>query len=758
MTVPITSSTVSYDCDGIAASFIYAFKILQESDLTVILTDSSGVSTILALNTDYTITGAGNATGGTVVPSDPSVWATGMTLTLERNTDLIQSTDFVDGDGFSSESVEDCIDKAFLASQDQARRILALELGQLPARASIAYVSYLSDFIDLSDAVTQIGSTVTTLVIDTNSTVTASLSAPLTLTIDLPAGRSITIASGQTFTVSGKLLLTGGTLTGAGNFSGTIIVTSGTISVSGAIQLNKNFSAPKQTVFVNPGTITGLNITCPEWFGVDGVNDEVQIQKAHDIIADKGVVVCEGTYTCGATITINVSKVMIEGNNAVFNFSGMATGTAVVLTGNGSGSPYQQTYGGMNGVELIGAGSGTTTIGLKYYSAAEAGPSHTSHRGLNIHAFGTGVSFENNAYVLNFYGCDFWLNGTAIDMPSGKTNYGERITFHGCTIFNNVTLGVQINNSNGAFHFNGCSLDYNTKQVSVLAGKVFLTDCHVEASDYAATPITIANSNGATFVMRGGWLLVTSAIPNSMSSIINCATTANQGGGALFDGVYMNNLQTTTGYFAEGVGTVKIKNYFSTNTSNNPQLLSSAANKLSDGGFETTFGATYATDNWFIFADGAAITDRLNGTNIDAAQSNTYARSGTYSLKLTKNTAAGNVAAYMLAVPVSPGDRAACKFYVKRPGTEAGAVTFSLGYGSFINNASGIPIALRAATHASDSTTLAGGAAVDWTSIAEGEPTERAPEWATHYYINIVMTAVVGSASIYIDDVEVTVM
>lgn len=107
----VTVETVKnvYAGSGTAGPFTYAFKIWTSADLRVIKTDTAGVETTLVLNTDYTVTGAGVATGGTVTLT--AVLPAGYTLTLIRDMDYLQGTSFTAGQAISATSVNQALDK-----------------------------------------------------------------------------------------------------------------------------------------------------------------------------------------------------------------------------------------------------------------------------------------------------------------------------------------------------------------------------------------------------------------------------------------------------------------------------------------------------------------------------------------------------------------------------------------------------------------------------------------------------------------------
>lgn len=127
MTVSITTSRIQYDGDNVETGFIYPFKIYEDDDLNAIVADSSGVENTLILNTDYTVSGAGNDAGGSITLTSGSLVPSGSTLTLIREFDLTQETDHVDGQKTSAVSLEAPPDKSRLIDQ-QILEILSRSL------------------------------------------------------------------------------------------------------------------------------------------------------------------------------------------------------------------------------------------------------------------------------------------------------------------------------------------------------------------------------------------------------------------------------------------------------------------------------------------------------------------------------------------------------------------------------------------------------------------------------------------------------
>lgn len=103
-------------------TFSYTFKIFVDTDLLVTQRDDTDVETTLVLNTDFTVTGAGETAGGSVVLTGGNL-ATNYALTLRRVRPLTQTTDLRNlGDSFP-QTLEDTYDQEIMIAQQQSNDI-----------------------------------------------------------------------------------------------------------------------------------------------------------------------------------------------------------------------------------------------------------------------------------------------------------------------------------------------------------------------------------------------------------------------------------------------------------------------------------------------------------------------------------------------------------------------------------------------------------------------------------------------------------
>jgi len=116
MTTSTTTNRVSYAGNGVTTAFNFGYLFLDDADLVVLLiTDSNGSSITQVITTNYTLTGAGNDSGGTVTMGTAP--ASGETLVIYRNPAITQETDYIIGDAFPAETHETALDRLTLICQ-----------------------------------------------------------------------------------------------------------------------------------------------------------------------------------------------------------------------------------------------------------------------------------------------------------------------------------------------------------------------------------------------------------------------------------------------------------------------------------------------------------------------------------------------------------------------------------------------------------------------------------------------------------------
>lgn len=127
MTITSTVNKATSTADGVATVYNYNFPVLEDSHMKVYF-DS------VLQGSGYTVTGAGNPAGGTVVFSVAPT--AGVQVDLIREVPLTQETDYGEYDSFPAESHEKALDRAAMRDQqlqEQIDRVLSYTLTDVPA-------------------------------------------------------------------------------------------------------------------------------------------------------------------------------------------------------------------------------------------------------------------------------------------------------------------------------------------------------------------------------------------------------------------------------------------------------------------------------------------------------------------------------------------------------------------------------------------------------------------------------------------------
>jgi hypothetical protein len=118
MPLTTTANRKDYAGNGVTTVFSFPYKFFDEDDLTVIEVDgASGAETVKTITTHYTVSGAGDANGGTVTMLSPP--ASGKKLVILREVELTQEVDLVDNDPLPSASLEEMVERTLMGVQQQ---------------------------------------------------------------------------------------------------------------------------------------------------------------------------------------------------------------------------------------------------------------------------------------------------------------------------------------------------------------------------------------------------------------------------------------------------------------------------------------------------------------------------------------------------------------------------------------------------------------------------------------------------------------
>ena len=118
MTVSTTAARISYAGNGSTTVFTIPWYFLAAADLKVYKRSSGGVETLQALNSQYTVSGAGNGAGGSVTFATAP--AAGESVVIVRDPIITQETDYQANDAFPAETHERALDRLTMVGQRHA--------------------------------------------------------------------------------------------------------------------------------------------------------------------------------------------------------------------------------------------------------------------------------------------------------------------------------------------------------------------------------------------------------------------------------------------------------------------------------------------------------------------------------------------------------------------------------------------------------------------------------------------------------------
>lgn len=152
MTVASSTNRVDYTGNGSTTVFSFTFRIFAATDLVVTKADADGVETVLTLNTDYTVTGVGSYSGGTVTIS-PAL-SSDYDLTIQRVLPLTQETDLRNQGQFFAETHEDVFDRMSMINQQLQEQLD--RAAKLPVTNTADADALVADIVLLADNLTDL--------------------------------------------------------------------------------------------------------------------------------------------------------------------------------------------------------------------------------------------------------------------------------------------------------------------------------------------------------------------------------------------------------------------------------------------------------------------------------------------------------------------------------------------------------------------------------------------------------------------------
>lgn len=377
----------------------------------------------------------------------------------------------------------------------------------------------------------------------------------------------------------------------------------------------------------------------------------------------------------------------------------------------------------------------------------------------------------NRAYLIHFYNCNAVGYSCAVQFLTNSQDAGENISFHGATF--GASNGPCILNGGAELYFHSCSFDYSP-QFYVGQGTFNGQSCHFEMSlnGAAATQYPFDNQGGDV-VLDGGYILIAGDNFTSGATQNYMFNTATFQSRFFLKNVSGYNWRTATGQLAGGPGRVVIEGLLGGANHQIPGIIMRNSHHNifgSDGSFET---GVITQDLWIAGGDQTQTSRYLaqwgaSGASGSAsvAISTDYARTGTYSLKITKTTVgAGTALKFYMLAPIRRNGLVGNEFWWLAP-ANLGTGTFAMYVQSWFvqtqgRNSIGIPTFLNKEFYSEPDQTVSLAGSSTWTQVsstttfADGSVTQDgfAPAWADAMYFIIDLSNAPAGFVLYLDDI-----
>lgn len=468
MTVSTEVDHNDYTGNGVTTSFPYTFRIFKKSDLTVQVADLNENITVLTLDTDYSVTGAGTYSGGNVVLLSPL--ANGWQISISRDLPVTQETDLRNQGKFFAEVHEDAFDKLTMLIQ-QCFSFLRLALRK-PSFIANYYdalnnrIRNLRDPSQAQDAATKRYTDVlyNDAIIHADENFNKSVRVTDSSIPSLPA-----IASRRNkilaFNNEGNPIVV---LPESGS-AADVLIELGSSAIPGSslimhsdgktveqhintLNRRTNFVMPEDF----PGTDTEQLLAANSYAKANSVNFQLQPGKTYVLTGSVGLDIDLGYFSFGCAF-----------GRAGIDATGF-TGDAAIWVH--SSAPYSLGYrvhsNIMRGVSVVGSLKGTGQAGIitgnknNNANGTYNGDCNIMH--CSFKNFDKLLLATNSTWRYKFTDCGFTteLTGTthALHFPAGLLDSGESISFDNCKIYDTKGAKILLECANFAIGMSGTSI------------------------------------------------------------------------------------------------------------------------------------------------------------------------------------------------------------------------------------------------------------------------------------------------------------
>ena len=114
-------------------------------------------------------------------------------------------------------------------------------------------------------------------------------------------------------------------------------------------------------------------------------------------------------------ISIDISRIKLDGNGAILDFSNANDNVSCVQLYGTKSSPYYQNGNYIKELEIAGKGGTHGQVAIEFVSGNSSGAAaHINLEKLNIHGFNVGIKYTSYCYLIRHIGVDIFNCGTCV--------------------------------------------------------------------------------------------------------------------------------------------------------------------------------------------------------------------------------------------------------------------------------------------------------------------------------------------------------
>lgn len=380
---------------------------------------------------------------------------------------------------------------------------------------------------------------------------------------------------------------------------------------------------------------------------------------------DTTVIAGPGIYSINGTLTIDTNKVGFDGRGCFLNCTSMTTGNLWNIIQSDSNTFLRVSRNHAHSLRNFVAQGPGPSVAVKFVDL-------TDTTGVNVVAgvifekggsldFQEHFNFGVGAYFITLRDWDFTsiLGSSVFINGASAAQSDENNVIDNCRFVPGAAAGcILIGEGNGDWTFTNCKFDAvgftNNTFIAITGGTVRLTDCHMESSVDGAYWVTVSGFSSSLFISN--LQLVCDTVKTARAPFF-CNSDA---AGISIGAILFDTQPGVSVALVDGTGPVRFTgplNCFNTGGVTTPAYVASCLNRFSDPGFET---ASFGADGWV--ASG--------GTPPTVVTTNPH--SGTHNARFAGVSTQDNILTYVHAC--SPQDLVAGQCWIAMTGYTTGTL------------------------------------------------------------------------------------